>query len=342
VFTIRFVAVAAVLVLLNVLQPATAQSSAQNARVGRSSVAERSQMLVRDVIARYLALSHKRRSRNGVSWISPELAKTKELVYVSSAYALNIYSPSGKSLGVITAPSTGDFGDGVAVDASENVYVDGDTSSFHRAIFEYARGATQPKRIIVLGNGRFDFAMGIAAGADGTVYAARPDDNDVVAIAPGATIPTRTLSIPPGAGAGPFSLTVDSKGTVVVLMPGSVSAAAAIVEYPHGKSPGFVGPYDVQGGIGIAADGSNHLVVSTGGYEQSLYVLLRNDPFWLQIGGASAAGFLAFNRRSDRLFYATIEDYGLPGEVQFPSLNQVRAFQLTDSAGIAVSPAVNV
>lgn len=340
--TIRFVAVAAVLVLLNVLQPATAQSSAQNANAGRSSVAERSQMLVRDVIARYLALSHKRRSRNGVSWISPELAKTKELVYVSSAYALNIYSPSGKSLGMIAAPSAGDFGNGVAVDANENVYVDGDTSNDHRVIFEYARGASQPKRVISLGNGEFDFAQGIAVGADGTVYAARPDANDVVAIAPGATLPTRTLPIPPGGGAGPFSLTVDSQGTVVVLMPGSESAAAAIVEYPHGKSPGFVGPYDVGGGFGIAADASNHLVVSTGGYEQSLVVYLRNDPFWLQIGGPSEPGFIAFNRKSDRIFYATVLDEGPAGEVQFPSLNPVRTIQSTGSAGIAVSPAVNV
>jgi hypothetical protein len=341
VFTIRLVAIASALILLNPLQPATAQPSGQSVNVGRSSVAKRSQLLVRQVIARYLALSHHRRSSRGVSWISPELAKTKELVYVSSDYDLNIYSSSGKSLGIIAAPSTGDFGNGVAVDANENVFVDGDTSNDHRVIFEYARGSTQPKRIMVLGDGSFDFAMGIAVDADDTVYAARPDANDIVAFAPGATIPTRRLSIPPGGGAGPFSITVDSQGTVVVMDPGSESSASAIVEYPHGKSPGFVGPY-VAGGFGIAADASNHLVVSTGGYDQSLYVLLRNDPFWLQVGGPSEPGFIAFNRKSDRLFYATVLDEGPAGEVQFPSLNPVRTIQSTGSAGIAVSPAVNV
>ncbi|HXM06667.1 MAG TPA: hypothetical protein VN936_04350, partial [Candidatus Acidoferrum sp.] len=61
-----------------------------------------------------------------------------------------------------------------------------------------------------------------------------------------------------------------------------------------------------------------------------------------QVGGPSEPGFIAFNRKSDRLFYATVLDEGPAGEVQFPSLNPVRTIQSTGSAGIAVSPAVNV
>src|SRR5580698_9893309 len=115
-FSIRVVAVASALLILNLLRPAAARPSVQNANFATLSIAQRSQLLVRQVIARYLALSHQRRSSPGVSSISPELAKSKELVYVSSDYDLNIYSSAGKSLGVIAAPDGGDFGNGVAVD----------------------------------------------------------------------------------------------------------------------------------------------------------------------------------------------------------------------------------
>jgi hypothetical protein len=328
-YQIRLAAVSAAL-LSTVLLPITAQSSA------RPNPA-------RTAIERYLATVREHRFSNVKTWVSAQLAKTSELIYISSSGALNIYSPSGQSLGAIAAPSNGNFGNGVAVDAQQNVYVGGANSQDGWTVTEFARGATVPSRTLLLGTGGSDFSMGIALAKNGTVYAAQPYDYRIAVFAPGSTSPTSFLNVPP-ASAPPFSLTVDANGTLYALLAGSSSYPTSIAQYAHGKGTPVVAPYEVGevGGFGIAADRKNHIVVTSGGSQPSIYVFLRNDPFWLEFGGPGNAGFLAFSRQSNRLYYGTVLDQGPAGVVQFPSLRSIRNLQTTDNSGIAVSPAVNV
>jgi hypothetical protein len=328
---IRVVAVCAASLLFSFLPPATAQSSARPdaARAG---------------IERYLAAVRQHRSSGAVSWISPQLAKTRDLIYVSSLASLSIHSPTGALLGSIAVAPGGNFGDGVAIDSLENVYVNGISPQNQWVIYEYAKGATKPKRTMILGAGRDDFSIGIAVEKDGRVYAAQPNANKISVFAPGSINPTGAL-FDPSDSRSPFSLTVDSNGTLLALGGDPPSIPDAIIEYPHGKGPGFIGPYQIggPGGYGIAADGSNHLVVTSGAPNApTFYVFLRNDPVPVQIGGPGAIGFIAFNHKSDRLYYASLLDEGSAGVLTYPGLRNLRTIQTTDNYGVAVSPAVNV
>jgi hypothetical protein len=327
---IRLLAVCAAFLLFGILPPAMAQSSS------RPSAAKAA-------IERYLAAVRQHRHGTAISWISPKLAMTKELVYVAWLTTITIYSKSGKSLGVIAVPYGGNFGNGVAVDAQQNVYVGGISPQNQWVIYEYARGGTQPKRTLLLGTGGSDFSQGVAVAKDGTVYAAQPYDGRTAVFAPGSINPTRYLANIPADNGFPFSLTVDSAGTLLVLLGGS-SAAPAIMEYPNGRGPGYIGPYQISafGGFGIAADAGNHIVVSAGAGDPTLAVFLRNDPAPIEMASSVDAGFLAFNRNSDRLYYATVLDQGPAGVIAYPSLRDIGTIQTTDNAGIAVSPAVNV
>jgi len=328
---IRLLAVCAAFLLFGVLPPAVAQSSS------RPNAAKAA-------IERYLAAVRQHRHGTAVSWISPQLATTKELVYVAWLTTMNIYSASGKSLGVIAVPYGGNFGNGVAVDARENVYVDGISPQNQWVIYEYARGGTQAKRTLLLGTGGADFSQGVAVAKDGTVYAAQPYDNRTAVFAPGSINPTRYLENIPPDNAIPFSVTVDSSGTLLVLLSGSPYYSPAIMEYPHGRGPGYVGPYNLAdfGGFGIAADAGNHIVVSAGGGDPALAIFLRNDPTPIEVGSSVRAGFLAFNRKSSRLYYGSVNDDGPAGVIAYPSLRSIGPIQTTDNAAVAVSPAVNV
>ncbi|HEY1429457.1 MAG TPA: hypothetical protein VGF18_07780 [Candidatus Tumulicola sp.] len=320
--------VASASLLSIVLVPATAQPAAKPSAA-------------KAFIERYLANVHAHNFRRVTSWVSPQLANAGELIYVSSSASLSIYSPDGDSLGVIAAPSGGNFGNGVAVDKQQNVYVGGALGEDRWAIFEYARGGSQPIRTMLLGDNNSDFSMGIAIEKNGTVYAAQPYDYKISEFAPGSTGPTGTLSIPPN-NAPPFSLTVDNQGTLLALLAGSPSYNPAIIEYDHGKGSALPTPYQQFFPFGIAADAGNHIVTTSGDSGSSMLVLLRNDPVPIKTGAPPFAGFVALNRKSNRVYYGSALDQGPAGAVGFPSLRSVRTLQTSDNVGVAVSPAVNV
>jgi hypothetical protein len=331
-FAIRLVAISAAFLLFGFFPPVTAQSYAPS-------------NAPKAAIERYLEATRQHRSSRTVSWISPQLAKTKELVYVSSLTSLSIYSSTGQLLGVIAVTYGGNFGYGIAVDAQENVYAGALLPQSQQVIYEYARGATEPKRTMLLSNSSGGFSQGIAVDKAGTVYAAQPYVNQIAVFAAGSNSPTRRLTIPPN-NESPFSLTIDSNGTLLALVGEYPNFPAAIVEYPHGKGPGFIGPYQLGGvgEFGIAADSTNHIVVTSGASDPpSCYVFLRNDPVPIQSGGPGAVGFLAFNRKSDRLYYGSVYGTNGPaGVLTYPGLRSLRTIQTTENFGIAVSPAVNV
>jgi hypothetical protein len=87
------------------------------------------------------------RPNAGRSWMSPDAAKTKDLLYVSNldSNTVNVYSyPNDKPMGTLTADFSGP--DGICVDNKNDIWVvnNSPTGSIPYSVVEYKHGGKTP------------------------------------------------------------------------------------------------------------------------------------------------------------------------------------------------------
>jgi hypothetical protein len=183
------------------------------------------------------------------SWMASGVASSKtQLIYASlinsvSTGSTNVYEVSGTTLKLVGQLAVG--GGPIAVDRNENVYVASTGANVvkwdSRNVYEFARGATKPTRILQ----DPDQAWDIAIAYDATVYVAGALTSpkhygSIMRYAPGATTGTRLRpDDAPLIYGAPRGLTIDAAGDVFAgWQPVSgppLCAEACVLELPAGS-----------------------------------------------------------------------------------------------------------